>query len=214
MSTSVTRLAALLAALAMALLLAAPVFAHAELVEATPEDGAILDTPPTEVELRFSEPLIPDRSSFRLVGPQGDVGTGEVTSDNGRVMTLSGLALAPGAYEVRWTAATDDGHIERGRVDFTVEAVAPASESPAVEPSETPSDAPSSADPSRRRAVHAPSDAPSTPASAAPSPSAGPRQRAGVRDRRRCPDPDRGGAADRRGGRRVRPAAEPGSLIR
>ena len=167
-STPVTRVTAMLAALALSLLLTAPVLAHAELVESTPEDGAALATSPTEVELRFSEPLIADRSSFRLVGPEGDMGTGEVTSDNGRVMTLSGLDLAPGAYEVRWTAATDDGHIERGRLDFTVAPVAPASESPSVEPTEAPS-----VEPSAPPTV-APSMAPSASASSAPSPSARP----------------------------------------
>ena len=167
-STPVTRVAAMLAALALSLLLAAPVAAHAELVESTPEDGAALAASPTAVELRFSEALIADRSSFRLVGPGGDVGTGQVTSDNGRVMTLSGLDLASGAYEVRWTAATDDGHIERGRIDFTVAAVVPASEGPSFEATDAPSNEPSPPP------TVAPSDAPSTSASSAPSPSAGP----------------------------------------
>ena len=33
-------------------------------------------------------------------------------------MRLDGLALAAGAYTIRWTAAAQDGHIERGTTDL------------------------------------------------------------------------------------------------
>ena len=81
-------------------------------------------------------------------------------------MTLSGPRLAPGDYEVQMTAARRDGHIERDRVDFTVEG-----------PSRRPARPPS---PDRRRlrrasaVAVAPSAGHADPsASAGPSPSAG-----------------------------------------
>jgi len=49
--------------------------------------------------------------------------------------------LAPGDYEMRWQAATDDGHIERDTWSFTVEAAAatPAPPSPSASASAEPS---------------------------------------------------------------------------
>jgi len=168
-STPVARLGAAIAGTLLVLTLAAPVLAHAELVDSSPEDGAVLDVPPTEVVLRFTEPLLADRSSFRLIGPDGDIGTGEVDPDAPRVMRLGGLTLAPGEYEVRYTVGTDDGHVERERISFTVAA---ATGSPSTAPSAPPSDAPSTAPSDAPSAP--PSDAPSAEPTAAPSASAAP----------------------------------------
>ena len=162
MKTAVARLGAAIAVTLLVLALAAPVLAHAELVDSTPEDGAVLDASPTEVVLRFTEALDPDKSRFNLKGPDGSVGIGRVEAGAPRVMRLEGLALAPGTYTVEMTVASPDGHIERPTISFAVKA-APASPSaaPSAAPTLAPSDAPSVA-PSA-----APSEAP--PASAAPT---------------------------------------------
>jgi len=128
---------AVLSGLSLALVITAPAFAHADLVTSSPKDKAVLETPPTKVTLTFSEGLDPGRSSFKLIGSDGTVGTGKVTEASAEVMALDGLTLAPGAYEVRWTAGSPDGHIIRGKLTFTVTEPTPAPATPAPTPEPT-----------------------------------------------------------------------------
>ena len=120
-------------------------FAHAALVEATPADGAIVDEMPVVVRLRFSEPLSAN-SSIQLVGPAGTIFDERPMPDDPSIMALVAPDLQPGVYSVRWTAATDDGHVERGAVTFTVAEPPPtpgASPAPSATPGATPTPAPS-----------------------------------------------------------------------
>ena len=59
--------AVLLAAFAMPLV----VLAHAELESASPPDGAVLDSPPSEIVVMFTEALDPVKSHMELLGPDG-----------------------------------------------------------------------------------------------------------------------------------------------
>jgi copper resistance protein C len=115
----------MLAGALLALIVAAPVLAHTELVASDPADGAVLAVPPATVTVTFSETIDPDRSRFKLVGPGGTVGIGRV-ADDAKVLVLGRLDLGPGAYEIQWTVASKDGHIERGRIRFAVSAPTPA----------------------------------------------------------------------------------------
>ncbi len=125
----------------MALSLATPALAHADLVSADPADGAVLATPPTTVTLTFSEGLDATRSSFKLSGPEGSLaGTGTASGDGATTMTLDGLDLAPGAYTVKWTSASLDNHLLRGTFAFTVSP--PASTAATAETSAPATDAP------------------------------------------------------------------------
>lgn len=154
----------MLAGALLALAIAAPVLAHAKLVASDPADKAVLTIPPTTVTVTFSEAIDPDRSRFKLVGPDGTVGTGRI-ADDPAVLVLAGLDLGPGAYEIQWTAASDDGHIERGRLRFTVSAPTPAPPSVAA-PTATPAPSPSAS------AAPGSAGAPSAPAAGLPPPSA------------------------------------------
>ncbi|MHB8892428.1 MAG: copper resistance CopC family protein, partial [Candidatus Limnocylindrales bacterium] len=131
---------AALSGLLLALAIVAPALAHVALVRSTPADKAVLDTSPTTITLTFSESLSASDSSFKLIGPTGTVGTGRVGGDD-NVMTLSGLVLdgrplGPGAYEIRWAAKGTDGHLERGKLTFTVTEPTPT---PTPEPTAQPS---------------------------------------------------------------------------
>jgi hypothetical protein len=86
--------------------------------------------------------------------------------DPARLLIADVPDLAPGEYEVRWTVATDDGHVERDTWSFTV--VAAPTPSPSPTPAPTASAAPT-AEPSV-----AATPTPSPTASPAPSASAGP----------------------------------------
>ena len=143
------------------------VLGHSELVSSDPADKAVLATPPATVTLTFSEDLDPGKSSFKLVGPAGTVGTGNVSADP-VVMTLEGLALDPGDYEIQWTSAALDGDILRGTLTFTVSEATPSPEPPSTEPSAT-------VEPSA-----GPSVAPTLEATATPAPSAAPDEQSGT----------------------------------
>jgi methionine-rich copper-binding protein CopC len=130
--------------------------AHAELESASPPDGAVLDAPPTEIVLTFTEALNVPKSHMELIGPDGtQVANGVVDPDNEKSMRIDPPELAPGAYEIRSTAvAAHDGALKREVLTFTITA-----------PSPTPSPTTSAPPPSA-----APSASPSAPPSAVPSP--------------------------------------------
>lgn len=119
------------------MLLVAPsaAFAHAELVASSPQDLAIIEGTPALVELQFTEALT-SKSSIELVGPGGSIATGGPVTGEPATMALVPPALEPGVYSVRWTAATDDGHIERGAITFTL-TEPPPTPSPSPPPSAT-----------------------------------------------------------------------------
>ncbi len=148
--------AVVLAVLAMPLV----ALAHAELETASPPDGAVLDSPPTEIVLTFTEALDPVKSHMELIGPDGtQVANGVADADNDKAMRIDPPELAPGAYESRSTAfAAHDGALKREVLTFTITAHSPtptATPTPAPSASATPSSSPS-ASPSAR-----PSPAPS-----------------------------------------------------
>ena len=120
---SIRRRATALSLLTVLLALPVAVAAHAELVASDPADGAVLAEPPGAVELRFGGELDPDGSAFTVTGPSGDfVGSGEVDLDVAERNVLRGIvdARGDGAYEVRWTAVSIDGHSDEGSLGFTV----------------------------------------------------------------------------------------------
>lgn len=121
---------------ALLLMLSLPgiVAAHAKLESASPADGAVVEGTPTEIVATFTEPL-EGGSSLSLRGPDGDeLARAEPDPDDPTRMAIEDVPdLAPGDYEVRWTASSDDGHLERDTWSFTV--VAPPSPSPSLTPS-------------------------------------------------------------------------------
>ena len=143
-------LPALVASLLLGLVAVGPALGHAELEQSMPEDGEVLTTPPTFVTLAFTEGLNAEKSSFRVVLDGADVATGGASGDGETTMSATDLTLAPGAYVIRWTAVAEDGHVERGRLTFTVEETASpsparteaASESASASPSASPVETP------------------------------------------------------------------------
>ena len=139
MSLPSRRVVPVLAALWLVLAVAVPALAHADLASSDPEDKAVLATPPTVITLTFTEGLDQGKSSFKVNGPDGAVGTGKPGRDGGRTMKLDGLVLGPGTYSTRWTAASTDGHVARGTLSFTVSGPTPAPATASPSPTEAPS---------------------------------------------------------------------------
>jgi copper resistance protein C len=156
----------LLAVLALA---AMPALAlgHAELDSATPAPDSTVEIAPAELVATFTEALDGSKSSLEVRDAAGSVvasGGAELLGADGITMTLPLPALGNGTYEVRWTSAATDGHIERGTFSFTVSA--PSSSSPSPSPSPSPSAEPT--------ASPSPSPSPSAIASPAATPTPSP----------------------------------------
>jgi methionine-rich copper-binding protein CopC len=136
----------LIAGVLLALAIGGPALAHADLVTSNPGDKAVLATPPPTITLTFSEALDASKSSFKVLLGDTLIGTGKASG--AMVMTLDSLTLVPGVYEVRWTSAATDGHIQRGKFTFTIAEPTPAPPTPSATPpalTAAPSSAPSAA---------------------------------------------------------------------
>ena len=141
--------------------LVSPAQAHSELVSTSPEDGAILDAPPTTVSFTFNEDLLPDFVRFIATDPSGQTGDVPVSSVEGPTATIAWPADAPGGqWTVSYRVVSQDGHPIEGGITFSYDGPAPTSSGPL----------PTSASPDPTTA--APTSA--EPTSATPSPSVSP----------------------------------------
>ncbi len=106
----------------------APVaLAHASLISAQPEEGAVLDASPERLILIFNEPISPLR--LQLIDPRGQATalTDVVQHDATIVATVPGV-LQQGTHVLSWRVVSADGHPVGGTVVFSVgqaDAVAP-----------------------------------------------------------------------------------------
>jgi copper transport protein len=121
------RRAALLAGLAAAwlVLACAPALAHANLVEASPPQGAEVSKPPERVELRFNEPV--DAEFDPVVvrnagGARVDAHDARVDPEDARVVLADLESVPKGSYTVKWRVTSIDGHVVEGRYAFAVAA--------------------------------------------------------------------------------------------
>jgi len=101
-----------------------PALAHALLLRSNPAANAVLDQPPIQVELYFSETLEPKLSSVTVIDSNGvkvDVGDSRVDPSDPTRMTVSLSTLGNGVYTVSWKAlSTIDGHQTVGSFPFAV----------------------------------------------------------------------------------------------
>jgi len=135
---------AALAALLLVLLMPAAVAGHATLVGSTPAVDEVVTTLPPAIIVTFDEALN-DLSSLEVVDATGaTVATGAVDAADPLSLIAVTPDLANGDFEVRWTAATDDGHVERGTFGFSV-AIPPTPAPATPEPSAVVTDSPTAA---------------------------------------------------------------------
>lgn len=145
MSAARPRLAAAIALLLVAF--GAPgVLAHAGVLASEPAAGsAVGGAFPGPVIVEFTE-AVEDGSGLALVDATGiEIGSGAFDAAMPtRIVIDLASPLGPGTYEIRWTIRTDDGHVERGTIPFTVTEPMPSA-TPTPEPSLAPTAAPSAA---------------------------------------------------------------------
>ncbi len=130
-----TALLAALRLLLVTLLLGAavttPVWAHAQLLAASPADGVLLAAAPPAVELRFNEPVAP--LATRLVAPDG--GAIDLAAQGGTTVTVTLPALvADGTYVLSYRVVSADGHPVGGALVFSVGTVTGAAPAPTTDP--------------------------------------------------------------------------------
>jgi copper transport protein len=98
--------------------------AHALLRESTPEDGAILDTPPSEVVIDFTEPPDLGLSEITVLDGNGqDVGAGELQElpGEGNRVAVTLPDVGDGVYTASWRVLSRvDGHVTAGAFSFGV----------------------------------------------------------------------------------------------
>ncbi len=115
----------LLPSLALAGLLgaASPAFAHAHLDHAVPAVSGTVAQAPTQLELFFTEGVVPHFCRVELLDPHGKaVKTGTLATAKGNTSELLVPLpkLAAGTYTVDWHATSEDTHKTKGSYRFTV----------------------------------------------------------------------------------------------
>ena len=114
---------AALAALAWVVFAPPSALAHAIIVEATPEVGAILHAGTIDIRLRFNSRIDHRRSRLTVLDAIGKETA--VKLDDGtpaEVITAHISGLSAGEYRLRWQVLALDGHITRGDIPFTIAA--------------------------------------------------------------------------------------------
>jgi methionine-rich copper-binding protein CopC len=109
----------------MALLVAGPAWAHAEMTKSAPANGAVLTSSPAQIQAWFSEELAAKGNTLRLYDANNKVlATGGLDP---KVPKHQGLRLVPtprlgpGTYLVRWhVVAADDNAVSQGSFKFSV----------------------------------------------------------------------------------------------
>jgi len=100
------------------------VFAHALLIRSNPRANAVLEKPPVQVEIFFSEPLEQNLSTIKVYDTNGvvvDVGDVRVDPVDATRITVSLRSLNDGVYTVTWKAVSSiDGHQTVGTFPFAV----------------------------------------------------------------------------------------------
>jgi len=108
-------------AVCLASLLPGTAFAHAFLDRAVPSVGTTVGTSPVELELTFTEDIVPAFSGVRVTGPSGAVAIGAPVFGPANSLHVRLLhALKPGAYMVSWHVVSVDTHRTQGTYKFTV----------------------------------------------------------------------------------------------
>ncbi len=109
-------------------------FAHAEPARVKPGEGAVLSSPPTQVEITMSQEMAREagQNDIDVFDASGkEVTTVAAVIDNGDRRKLSvplPSNLPPGTYTVNWkTVSADDGDPARGTLSFTYDPSRPPS---------------------------------------------------------------------------------------
>ncbi len=108
---------------AVTILAAAPAFAHAQLLSATPGVGRTIQAAPSSITLSFSEPVEPAFCGVSVVDGAGKaVGLVKPVAGASKSTLVVGVEgkLAAGDYTVVWHVVSVDTHRTQGKFTFTI----------------------------------------------------------------------------------------------
>jgi methionine-rich copper-binding protein CopC len=111
------------AALVALTVLAAPLaaYAHAKMVASMPKDGATVAAGLLDIEMTFSHPMRLTLLRVHRADDDKDVGLQSALPKSfTEAAKVSIDALTAGAYDVSWTAVSEDGHVMQGSFSFKV----------------------------------------------------------------------------------------------
>jgi copper resistance protein C len=107
--------------LLVATLVATAAQAHDYLVSSTPEQGATLDAPPTQVSVEFNTSIGERFAQVAVVGPDGTTyQQGDPVVDGPRVTQAVAPIPAGSTVTISYRVVSSDGHPIGGTVGFTV----------------------------------------------------------------------------------------------
>lgn len=126
-------LAVLALSLVALLLLATPALAHVELSSSSPDHGAVLNMPPTQIVLDFSTAAVPAGDGVTLIRGDGSIVPSTIEQTSGEQIALTPTGnLDSGGYSVTWSMRAGDAHPRTGVVTFEVTAVQTGADSTAT----------------------------------------------------------------------------------
>jgi methionine-rich copper-binding protein CopC len=102
------------------LVMASSSLAHTKVESASLEDGGVYQTVPETFDLVFAQDV--GLAALELKNEQGDV----VSLEYKKPSSMQGTFKVPlprltkGAYSLSWRAISKDGHVLKGKVNFTV----------------------------------------------------------------------------------------------
>jgi methionine-rich copper-binding protein CopC len=109
-----------LTAIVAGLILTAPAFGHAKWRGSLPAAGAQLQAAPKSLTLTFNETVRLAVLTLTVDGKDIPV-TIDRNAPAAAQVTVTLPALAPGSYQVRWSAlSVDDGHVTQGTFSFSI----------------------------------------------------------------------------------------------
>lgn len=98
------------------------VAAHMKVAKSDPAANATVSASPARIRVWFTQAPDAKVSRLELAGAAGPAKLSalQANADKSIAATVEG-ALADGRYTVRWQAAGDDGHVQKGSYVFTVQ---------------------------------------------------------------------------------------------
>jgi copper transport protein len=117
------RTLAIAAALALMLALPGVAWAHAALLRTVPDVSSVVNTPPAEVDMTYSEPVEPKFAIVSVTDAGGHLvtsGSPHRSPTNPDTLVVPLKHLPEGWYLVYWRVISVDGHPVRGAFEFAV----------------------------------------------------------------------------------------------
>jgi copper resistance protein C len=96
------------------------VFAHMKFEKSAPAVDSTVTTPPTTIQVWFTEEPDVKVSKLELRGPATPVKTTQLHAMGKSLMATVAEPMVDGVYTVSWQSAGKDGHIQKGDLTFTL----------------------------------------------------------------------------------------------